>query len=284
MLIDIHAHVNFAAFKEDSDAVIKKSLENEVWMINVGSQYSTSRRAVRLVEKFEKGVYAAIGIHPIHLDSGLVKIKKDEEETEFETRGEDFNYEEYKNLAKSPKVVAIGEIGLDYYYRPKTKIKLGLFKDRQKEVLLNQLNFARELDLPVILHCRMAHDDLIEILNNFQNSNRYAPANSLPLRGVAHCFTGTWEQAKKYMEMGFYLGFNGLIFKLDSDEIIKKAPLEKILIETDCPYLTPVPFVGQRNEPIHLKYIVHKISELKGVNYANVASTTFQSARNLFRI
>ncbi len=216
MLIDTHAHLNFSAYKNDAEEVIKRSLDNNIWMINVGSQYETSKRAVEIAEKYPKGVYAAVGLHPIHLSSGIFKTKIDKEEIEFETREEEFDYEKYKKLASSKKVVAIGEIGLDYYYKPKTKIKLAVFKEKQKEVFLKQLELARELNLPVIFHCRMAHDDLIEILNTEDKRQETNP------RGVIHCFTGNWEQAQEYMKMGFYLGFNGIIFKMDLDEVIRK--------------------------------------------------------------
>ncbi|MCX6722411.1 MAG: TatD family hydrolase [Candidatus Staskawiczbacteria bacterium] len=128
--------------------------------------------------------------------------------------------------------------------------------------------------MPVIIHCRMAHTDVLEIL---QGRN---------LRGVIHCFTGNWEEAQKYMDLGFYLGINGIIFKFDIDEVIKKAPLEKLLIETDCPYLTP-PQAGPKetkNEPIFVKYVAEKIAELKGIGFDEVASATTQNAKKLFGI
>ncbi len=277
MLIDTHAHLNFNAYKDDVNEVIKKTLGNNVWMINVGSQYSTSKRAVEIAEKYEKGVYAAIGLHPIHLSDGIFKTKIDTEEIEFNTREEEFDYDVYKDLAESKKVVAIGEIGFDYWYRPKTKIRLEQFKNRQKEIFLKQLNLAQELNLPVIFHCRLAHEELINILNtkyNIQNTG---------FKGVIHCFTGTWEEAKKYLEMGFCLGFNGIIFKLNLDEIIKKTPLERILIETDCPYLTPSPIEG-RNEPLYVKYVAEKIAKIKNSNFEEIAKITTKNAKELFKI
>lgn len=277
MLIDTHAHINFNAYKNDVDEVIRRALENNVWMINVGSQYSTSKRAVEIAEKYPNGVYATVGLHPIHLETGLVKIKLDKEEVVFHSKEEKFDYEKYKELAKSPKVVAIGEIGLDYYWKPKTSKKKELFKQKQKDLLLQQLNLAKELNLPVISHCRMAHQDLIEIL-------KARSGMLLRLPGVIHCFTGTLEQAEQYIEMGFYLGFNGLIFKLNFNEIIKKIPLDKILLETDCPYLAPPEFTGQRNEPIYLKYIAEKIAEMKNISYQEVARVTTQNAKKLFNV
>jgi len=251
MLIDTHAHLNFNTYKNDAPEVIRRSLDNNVWTINVGSQYSTSKRAVELAEKHKEGIYATVGLHPIYAE-------------------EKFNYEKFKALAESPKVVAIGEIGLDY------KSEYVLFKQKQKEVFLKQLDLAQELNLPVIFHCRMAHDDMIEILANYSLTN-------YSLTGVVHCFTGTWEQAKKYLNMGFYLGFNGIIFKLDLDEIIKKTPLDRILIETDCPYLIPPQETG-RNEPIYVKYVAEKIAKIKKLSYKEIAQISTENAKKLFKI
>ena len=276
MLIDTHAHVNFSAFKEDADKVIKRCLSDNVFIINVGSQYETSKIAVELAEKYEKGVYAAVGMHPIHVETGVFKPKLDPEEETADTEKEkQFNPVKYKELAKSKKVVAIGETGLDYYYRPKTKTRQEIFKQEQKKVFLEHLNLAKELDLPVIFHCRMAHQDLITTLQHYNNT---------AFKGVVHCFSGTIEQAKKYLEMGFYLGFTGIIFKLDLDNIIKETPIEKILIETDCPYLTPPEAGAERNEPIFVKYIVKRIAELKNLSFEDVAKTTTENAKNLFKI
>ena len=247
MLIDTHAHLNFNAFKNDFDEVIKRSLAEDIWMINVGSKYETSKKAVEIADKYD-GVFAAIGLHPIH------------------AKDEGFDISKYKSLCQSNKVVAIGEIGLDYL---KDYVS---FKDKQKEVFLKQLDFAKELDLPVIIHCRMAHDDLLEILEDYQ------------LPGAIHCFTGTWKQAQRYLDMGFYLGINGIIYKRDLEEVIEKTPLEKILIETDCPYLTPPKSDVKRNEPIFVKYIAQDIAKIKNIDFQKVAENTVQNAKNLFRI
>lgn len=277
MLVDSHAHLNFNAYKDDADEVIRRSLDNNVWVVNVGSQYETSKRAAEIAESYPEGVYVAVGLHPIHLSSGIFKTKIDKEEIEFETREEVFDYQKYKDLAQSKKVVAIGEIGLDYYYRPKTKVKLEQFKQRQKEVFLKQLELAKELNLPVIFHCRAAQEDLIDILDT-----RYKIQDTKS-GGVIHCFTGNLEQAQKYLEMGFYLGFNGIIFKLDLNEVIKKTPLDKILIETDCPYLTP-PQESGRNEPIFVRYVAEKIAEIKNLSYEEIAEITADNAKKLFKI
>lgn len=287
MLIDTHAHLNFSAFKEDFDKVIQECLENNIWVINIGTQYDTSKKAVEIAEKYEKGVYAAVGLHPIHLETGLMKVKLDSEEVEFKTREEEFDYQKYKELAHSagsgqahPKVVAIGETGLDYYWRPKTTKKKELFKQKQKDLLLKQLSLAKELNLPVILHCRMAHQDLIKIL--LENSE------VRPQRAVAHSFVGTLEELQAYLDFGFHIGFNGIIFKkiegINFEENIKRTPLEKILIETDCPYLSPPPFQDKRNLPLYVEYVAKEIARIRNITFKEVAEITTQNAKELFRL
>jgi len=274
MIIDTHSHVNFNAYKGDRDEVIKRTLAGGVWMINVGTKYETSKSAVELAEKNESGVYAAIGLHPIYAAAEFQKIKTDPDEGEFLVKEQDFDKEKYKDLAKSKKVVGIGEIGLDYYYRPKSAIKLGEFKAKQKKVFMEELDLAKELSLPVIIHVRMAHEDVISILEKYSG-----------LRGVIHCFTGTWEQAQKYMSLGFYIGINGIIFKFNIDEVIKQTPLDKILVETDCPYLTPTAEgKDARNEPLFVKHVIQRIAELKGISFDEVASATTDNAKKLFKI
>jgi len=245
MLIDTHSHLNFKAFNKDRDEVIKRSLENNVWLINASSTFDTSKLAIEIAEKHQEGVYASVGLHPIHV--------KDEE----------FDVEKYRELAKSDKVVAIGETGLDYMYPE---------KEKQKQVFLQHLELAKELDLPVILHCRKAHDELLKLLQ----SDR--------LSGVVHCFTGRWSQAQKYLALGLHLGFNGIIFKHNVDEVIKKVPIDRILIETDCPYLTPPQAKKERNEPIFVKYVAERIAELRGESFKKIAEATTQNAKNLFSL
>ncbi|MFA5878330.1 MAG: TatD family hydrolase [Candidatus Staskawiczbacteria bacterium] len=273
MLIDSHAHLNFNAYGKDLEDVISRTLKEGVWSLNVGSKYETSQKAIEIAERYEEGVYAVIGLHPIHATPGLMKIKTDVEEGNFKTEGEDFNFDRYEELAKSKKVVAIGEIGLDYYYRPKTKTKVSLFKEKQKEVFIKQLELAKKLDMPVAIHCRMAHGDVIEILGKYAG-----------LKGVIHCFTGSLEEAQKYIAMGFHIGLNGIIFKLNLDEVIRQIPLGRILLETDCPYLTPPQAGAERNEPIFVKFVAQRIAELRGINYEEVAQATAQNTRNLFKI
>ncbi len=280
MIIDTHAHLNFEAFEKDFNKVIKKCLDNDIWMINVGSQYDTSKKAVEIANNYKKGVFAAVGIHPIHAEEEMVTIEDDSFEVSFKARGEVFNYTRYKKLATNNKVVAIGEVGLDYYDKPKSKKKRKIFKKKQKELLLGQLKLAKELDLPVIFHCRMAHDDLIELLE--ENSSLR------PKKAVMHCFVGRLEDLKKYLSFGFYIGFNGIIFKkpggIDLDEIIKETPLNRILIETDCPFLTPPQIDQKRNEPIFIKYILKRISKVRGDNFNELSEVITNNTRRFFQI
>ncbi len=272
MLIDTHSHVNFNAFEKDSIEVIKRALDKNIWLINVGSKYETSKKAVEIANNYQKGVYASVGLHPIYATQDLIKIKTDPEEGGFVIKEQEFNKEKYQELINLGKVVAVGEVGLDYYYKPKTKTKFNLFKEKQKQILDQQIKLAQENNLPIIFHCRMAHEDLLEILSDYQ------------LKGVIHCFTGNMSQMKKYLEMGFNIGLNGIIFKLDLKDIIKQIPLEKILIETDCPYLTPPQVKQWRNEPIFLEHIVQEIAEIKKINYSEVVNQTTENARKLFNI
>jgi len=278
MIIDTHSHLNFKAYDNDREEVIKRTQKEGVICIDVGTKYETSKQAVELAEKYES-IFAAIGMHPIHIKTDLLKLKLDPEEGAFTPFTEEFDKARYKDLVLRSqsdegknKIVAIGEIGLDYYYRPKGKAKTQQFKQKQKEVFIQQLELAKELNLPVIIHCRVAHSDLYEILKT-QNT-----------KGVIHCFTGSFEDAQKYIDLGFYIGVNGIIFKLDLAEVIKKIPLDKILVETDCPYLTPPQAGVERNEPVFVKYVVQKIADLKGITFQEVADATTQNAKKLFNI
>lgn len=280
MLIDTHAHLNFAAFNKDRDQVIGRCLDNDTWMINVGTNLATSQKAVEIAQKYEEGVYAAVGLHPINIDQ-KPKTKDQKQKMEAEdVLEENFDFEKYKRLAQQEKVVAIGEIGLDYYQKPKTAKKKALFKQAQKELFLKELELARELNLPVIFHCRMAHQDLREILT----SNSQLPSSSF--RGVIHSFVGSLKELQAYLKLGFYIGYNGIIFKeiegIDFNVLIKATPLAKILVETDCPFLTPPQRGERRNEPLFVKDVAERIAEIKGVSFEEVAKATTQNARALF--
>ncbi len=278
LIIDSHAHLNFKAFEDDLDSVIQRSLNENVWVINVGSNYETSQKAVEISKKNKKGIYSSIGLHPIHVVKEFTK--SDDEDGDFSEN--DFNYNRYKQLItdnSKGKIVAIGETGLDYYYKPKNKLKLTEFKEKQKNVFIQHFNLAQEFNLPLILHCRMAHNDFINILKeiNFKKNNS---------KGVVHCYTGDWLEAQQYLNMGFYLGFTGIIFKLNLKEVLEKTPLNKILIETDCPYLVPpeAKEISERNEPIFVKYIASEIGRIKNVGFSEVVKETSENTQKLFNL
>lgn len=286
MYIDTHAHVNFSAFKDDSQEVIKKSLDENTWMILVGSDYKTSKRALDIANKYEKGVYASIGLHPMHTH----ETEAEGDDYSFKTHSEEFNYDIYEKLAKFEKVVAIGEIGLDYYHINNTQ-NIHFIKSKQKEIFLEQLKLARLLDLPVIIHCRQAHDDMIALLKEFKNKNRdLFPRDAANIGvdrpwGVMHCFSGNEDLAWQYFSLGLIISFTGLItFSKQWDDLIRKIPSTKFIIETDCPYMTPEPFRGKRNEPALVKYVAQRIGEIKNLNLERVAEITTQNAREIFRI
>ncbi len=283
MFIDTHAHVNFNAFKDDAEEVIRRSLDNDTWMILVGSEFKTSSRALHYANKYEKGVYAAVGLHPIHLEENPVDSQETENSYNFVPRHEDFDYGSYEKLAKFEKVVAIGEIGLDYYHLDPTK-DITAVKKKQHLVFAQQLLLARSLDLPVIIHCRQAHDDLLEILEEFKKEYGSIIPTDRPW-GVIHCFSGDEDLAWKYFKLGLLISFTGLItFSQKWDDLIRKIPLDRIMIETDTPYMTPEPYRGERNEPVLVQYVAKRIAEIKNLKIEKVAEVTSETARQLFRI
>jgi len=279
-LIDIHTHINFRDYKDDGDKVVRRALEAGVWIINSGSQYSTSKRAVEYANKHKEGVYAVVGLHPIHVLEGGREEKNWKGEIE-ERKYEELDERKYLKLLKDPKAVGVGEIGLEYDENT-TKDK----KDKQKEILIRQIEMAQQTNKPIVFHCRKAYDDLIELLNMFSVGCASCPMACSPkLRGVIHCFMGKLSQAQKLTEMGFHLSFNGLItYARDYDKVIKSIPLENIVLETDAPYLAPAPHRGEKNEPAYVQYVAEKIAEIKGIVFNEVARRTTKNARELFNI
>jgi len=279
-LIDTHAHINFNPYKDDGHQVVKRTLKEDVWMINIGAQYSSSKRTIEYAKKYKQGVYAAVGLHPIHVYQGAQE--KDWDGIISKREYEELDIEKYQKLLKHSKAVAMGEIGLDYVDGLSEENK-----EKQKQVFMQQLDLARQMDKPIILHCRKAYNDLIELLEIFSFGCANCPMACAPnkLRGVLHCFMGRWSQAEKFLKMGFHLGFNGLItYARDYDKVIKNTPLDKILLETDAPYLTPEPHRDKRNEPLYVKYVAKKIAQIKGVEYNKVAKQTTKNAKKLFNI
>ena len=280
---DTHAHVNFKDFRDDADEVIRRSLDNNTWMILVGSEYKTSGRALAYANKYESGVYAAVGLHPNQLEEIVARTSDANGSMQYMTTGEEFNYDTYEKLAKSEKTVAIGEIGLDYYHLDLSS-DIAAIKKKQKIVLLEQLRLARSLGLPVIIHCRQAHDDLLPLLQEFKKENRDTIPTDRPW-GVIHCFSGDENLAWEYFKLGLMISFTGLVtFSQMWDDLIRKIPLEKIMIETDCPYMTPEPYRGQRNEPLLVQYVAGRIAEIKGMKLEKVAEITTANAKMFFGI
>lgn len=252
MYFDTHVHYDDKAFDTDRDALIAALPEAGVELVlDPGCDIRSSRKALELAEKYSF-VYAAVGVHPEELDSLT-----------------DSSLDELKALAAHPKCVAIGEIGLDYYWDDK-------HKDEQKKLLHAQLELASELDKPVIIHDREAHADSFEAVCRFDK-----------LRGVFHCYSGSAEMAKELLKCGWYLGFDGPVTYKNARkaiEVLELCPLDRILIETDGPYLSPVPMRGKRNDSRNLRYVVEKIAEVKGLPPEAVAAASLSNGRALFSI
>ena len=253
MLFDTHAHYDDERFDGDREALLAGMPEKNVGLIvNPGCDISSSRTAVALAESFDF-VYAAVGIHPENcgdFEPGMIDL--------------------LRQMAKNPRVVAIGEIGLDYYWAENPPREL------QQEVLRRQLRLAEELGLPVIIHDRDAHGDTLEIVREFPR-----------VRGVFHCFAGSVEMARELIKMGWMLSFNGAVtFKnaKRAPEVIAEVPLEKLMIETDAPYLTPVPHRGERNDSSYVRLVAEKIAQIKGLTPEEVEKATWENGRRFFGV
>lgn len=281
--IDIHSHTNFKAFEEDRDAVISRALENDTWVINIGTQYDTSKKAVEMTNDYKDGVYATIGLHPIHTDASYHDEQElGEEGKDFTSRGEIFDKEKYKELASQGKVVGIGECGLDYYHMDEDTIT------NQKVAFIGQIEIANELGLPLMLHVRnnptdKTHNAYFDV---YELVKKYSKLGSI--KGVSHFFAGSVEDMKRFIEIGIYISFAGPItYKpkpeiCDYESVIKETPLDMILADTDSPYVAPVPHRGLRNEPSYVKDIVAKIAQIKGLDEEKVANQIVLNAKRLF--
>ena len=272
MYFDSHAHVNFNAYKEDGEEILQKALKEGVLVVNVGSQYSTSQRAVEYSHKLD-GIYAAVGIHPIHLDKKIVHIDSEELDSalEIKANGEDYDAEKYLELAQDKKTVAIGEVGLDYHHFSEEETNIEKLKKKQKEVLIKFIELANTVNKPIMLHCWDAYDDLLEILQKH-------PVNK---KGIVHSFIGSYKTANKFIELGYKIGLNGIVTYGESyDRLIKEIDIANIVIETDCPYLTPRPLEKEkRNEPVFVKLVAEKIATVKDISVKKVAEITTQNAK-----
>lgn len=248
MLIDSHAHLDSSQFDADREHVVRRALDADVRIISIATDVASSWKTLEIARKYE--LVCTAGIHP--------------------HQAEQFSEEALKQLRKlcaEPEVVAVGEIGLDYFkeYAPRAS---------QQRAFRAQLELARELNKPVVIHLRDAADDLLQIL-----------AEHAGVRGVVHSFTGEWALAQKLLELGFYLSVNGIVTFQKSQALrdaVAQIPLEKLLVETDCPYLAPVPMRGKRNEPSFVRYVAQAVAHIKKISLDAVAQATARNARALF--
>jgi len=252
LLVDSHAHLEDEKYDRDREKVIEKCKKDLTFLINVGSNLLTSKQSIELAHNYDF-IYASAGIHPHDAQKEFDKV------------------EEIERLALQEKVVAIGEIGLDYYYNDPPK-------EFQKEVFTKQIRLAKKLNLPIIIHDRDAHGDILDILKKEWTKD---------LRGVFHSYSGSVEMAFQAIEMNFYISLGGPVtFKnaKKPKEVVKAVPIEKLLIETDSPYLTPEPYRGKRNTPVYVKFVAEKIAELREMSYEEVCRITAENAIKLFDI
>lgn len=254
MLIDSHVHLDDKRFDNDRDILIRNFKNNNIELVvNIGADLGTSVASVDLADKYEN-IYAAVGIHP-HSAKDVNTLVM----------------EKIRELATNKKVVAIGEIGLDFYYDNSPR-------DVQRKWFMEQLKLAKELDLPIIIHTRDASQETFDILKNNQDGT---------VRGVLHAFSGSPEMALEYVKMGFYISIGGPVTFKNARvvrEVAEAVPLNKLLIETDCPYLTPEPYRGKRNEPVYVQYVAKKIAEVKAISYDELVKATNENAKKLFGI
>ncbi len=254
LLFDTHCHIDEERFDEDRDQVLARMQESGVgWCVCVGSDMETSRRSMAFAEE-TPGVYAAVGIHP--------------HEAKY-FRQEDIAI--LKSWFSHPKVKALGEIGLDYYYDHSPR-------DIQRDVCEAQLTLGYEENMPVIFHVRDAHGDMLDIMR--------ARGGKLP-KGILHCYSGSWESAKEYLKMGFYLSIAGPVtFKKAPSqwEVAQNVPLDRLLIETDSPYLAPEPMRGRRNEPAFVRHVAERIAALRNISVAELAAAATRNAKDIYRI
>lgn len=249
---DIHSHLNFLDYEKDWEEVIGRLRETDTHTIVVGTDYETSKKAAEIAEKHD-GIYASIGVHPV----------------DNPTRS--FEREKFEELIKSPKVVAVGECGLDFFHAGK-----GFDFERQKKLFIEQIEFALAHDKPIMIHARDAYSDLLDILEPLHVEH------GARLRGNVHFFAGNWVIAERFINIGFTISFTGVItFANTYDEVIQKAPLESIMAETDAPYVAPKPYRGQRNEPAYVQEVVKRIAEIRG---ADLEEVRIALVNNTFRM
>lgn len=257
MIIDTHAHIDMGVYDHDRAEVIQRARDNGVdYILNVGCDIESSLRSVELAERYEF-IYSTAGVHPHDVKT----INKN-------------TYSKLRELLSHPKMVALGEIGLDFYknYSP---------QKQQKEHFRKQVELACELKKPIIIHCRDASEDTIAILSD------YFPKDPAAHSGIFHCFAGDQSLSEKALEMGFYISFSGSITFKKSDElraVVKTVPADRLFVETDCPFLTPVPLRGKRNEPFYVHHTAQMVADIRGLNIKDVQRTTALNFFELFGI
>jgi TatD DNase family protein len=277
-LIDSHCHLHFPAYDADRDDVLLRMREKNVWAITVGTNLTTSRSGVVFSEQHDD-VFATVGYHPEHLTSSYM----DEHEPHDDAP---FSIDTFTPLAGSnKKVVAIGETGLDFY-----RIDEGMDSEeaaqRQEFALREQLRLAHKLGLPLVIHCRDAFHRLATVIQDERNKGHR-------IGGVVHCFTGSWEDAKPLIDLDLHIGFTGIVTykpKKDADpdkstlRVIERMPLERLLVETDAPWLSPEPNRGKRNEPTFVEFVARKVAQLRRLDFETVAAQTTDNAMRLFQL
>ncbi|MDG1949676.1 MAG: TatD family hydrolase [bacterium] len=274
-LIDSHCHVHFNAYKDDMDEVIQRTLEKGVFMITVGTQKDTSVKGLEVAGQHD-GMWATIGLHPNH--TCKQEFSDDQELSTIKTREERFDMDYFRELAQHPKCVGVGETGLDYYRIPEGLDEAEV-KRVQEETVRAHFDLATEADLPVVIHCRDAYEDQARLIQE------YLDAGKLQRRGVIHCFTGSLKEAQAFLDQGFYISLSGIVtFAKELMEVAKQIPLDRLLVETDAPYLTPVPHRGKRNEPWMVEYVARVIADLHGVSVEMVSEKTFENTKRVFNL
>ncbi|MDD5098907.1 MAG: TatD family hydrolase [Candidatus Colwellbacteria bacterium] len=282
-IVDSHTHIQFSAYDEDRKEVLDRALEQNIWTINSGSNSVNSEAAVKLAESYEAGVYATVGIHPSHAAPLRQGFAGQGDEINEDSGSESFNKEKMTRLAASKKVVAIGECGLEYFREYDAK--------SQKELFTEHINFAYEVKKPLVIHCREAYADTYDIL--------LANKDILSERGgLMHFFSGSVEDMAKFLDLGFYFSFGGAITfpskvpasqslepgRTNFERLLRALPMDRILLETDAPYVAPQPYRGKRNEPAYIVEVARKVAEMKGITMEEAASATTDNALRLFAI
>lgn len=279
---DTHTHVHFAAFKDDSQQATQRALDDRVWMVTVGTQSTTSKRAVAHAHSFERGVFASVGLHPNHLHTMPID---EHEGSAFTSRAEIFDVDFYRALARDPKVVAFGETGFDLYRLPEGLDHAQVLAT-QERVFRQHLDLCDELNKPVIIHCRDAHDHVLRVVGE------YLAAGRLRARGILHCFTGTVDEALAHAANDFYISLSGIAaFAPRNNEtenslwpVARVVPKDRLLIETDAPYLTPPPHRSERNEPHFVMHVASAVAQARGVSVEELAAFTTANAMRIFQI